>query len=1018
MIYKLSKIVQIIFRRVSVERLLDIRPEKGISCENIDSDYLHDLMLTYYKTFTDTEIELQLREVQVQMKGFYKDNGRHMDKHLHNRLDAFEILFVYIQGVLEFSQNKVVCKYQKLAEWNELVRATGEDLPVVTMRVLQYFKQGTECRNFSWKPIIGHNNTHLDRILSKGIADNHFHLRGSSSYFDISWINLMNYPAKNEFRKRFANIEKQRRDKNKKTEPQIPAQSYWIMNIQAALIRLYLCCRLTHMEIKLTEYQIDTQSILTYINQYESFRGFSEIISEIVSPIINEEEKYYTLHALINECELNEDCKRNYPYLLNFLKLFRFEGITIQKSPAGATLDVVINAIVRKKPVTQLDLCRDLLPPEVLKKCWHTATFSALEKMLLNPELLEVNLPDIQKVINGLFFNKNAEDYILTFLSGSIRHDEVEYEILSGERWFLYHMMKKILKNDSELTSKEKNLFFVYLRIKNDIRGELIQVNDLIGFKNFQIYQKRKDYFSRIRKLPEEEGKLARLAVQDVLNNKAVRYLEVRISPEDTAEQNLKDISGYDDAIIKPYNKDDLNVYEVNKAGHTCRNYPDITGFQKDDPRNRFYYVYHFTKQEDKPSSDEIEHQCRHYKYRRKIRRKANAIMEFRKKYPLYGQRIFGIDACSMEVGCRPEVFGCVFRELKNYSYLNRDSIYDVELPQLKITYHVGEVFLDIIDGLRAVDEAVRFLGMDCGDRIGHAIVLGIDAAKWYAYKGMQISITLQDYLDNIVWMHHALIKYHIKDMSSLKGWLEEKYALYFNYIYLYSESSHNDEGYIRGKYDINSYYLSWLLRGDEPDLYQVKNGKVIYNKPDIMEFYSVTREQQRKDDIRNIPEVVALYYMYHYNSEAKKRGREIKTFSIHDKYIEGAIKIQKALREEIVQRGISIETNPTSNVNISVMKGYEEHPIKTLYNLGLTTNEKEIMECPQMSVSINTDDKGVFSTRIENEYALLASALETVISPDQKPKYKRECIYAWLDNIREMGLRQAFGNNETIGNS
>ena len=77
--------------------------------------------------------------------------------------------------------------------------------------------------------------------------------------------------------------------------------------------------------------------------------------------------------------------------------------------------------------------------------------------------------------------------------------------------------------------------------------------------------------------------------------------------------------------------------------------------------------------------------------------------------------------------------------------------------------------------------------------------------------------------------------------------------------------------------------------------------------------------------------------------------------------------------------------------------------------NIGLTYNEQELESCPQMNVSINTDDKEVFVTRLENEYALLALALEQVRKADGTPKYKREFIYQWLDNIREMGLRQAF---------
>ncbi len=85
-------------------------------------------------------------------------------------------------------------------------------------------------------------------------------------------------------------------------------------------------------------------------------------------------------------------------------------------------------------------------------------------------------------------------------------------------------------------------------------------------------------------------------------------------------------------------------------------------------------------------------------------------------------------------------------------------------------------------------------------------------------------------------------------------------------------------------------------------------------------------------------------------------------------------------------------------------------HPIKTFYNLGLTKNEQELMECPQINVSINTDDKGVFATKLENEYALLAYAMEHEALSDGKKRYRKEFIYEWLDNIREMGIRQIFG--------
>lgn len=72
-------------------------------------------------------------------------------------------------------------------------------------------------------------------------------------------------------------------------------------------------------------------------------------------------------------------------------------------------------------------------------------------------------------------------------------------------------------------------------------------------------------------------------------------------------------------------------------------------------------------------------------------------------------ERILGIDAASNEVGCRAEVFGSVFRYLKNHIKVVDDGLTRKKLPQLGATYHVGEEFLDIADGLRAIDEAIHF---------------------------------------------------------------------------------------------------------------------------------------------------------------------------------------------------------------------------------------------------------------------------------------------------------------------
>ena len=100
------------------------------------------------------------------------------------------------------------------------------------------------------------------------------------------------------------------------------------------------------------------------------------------------------------------------------------------------------------------------------------------------------------------------------------------------------------------------------------------------------------------------------------------------------------------------------------------------------------------------------------------------------------------------------------------------------ELPQLCVTYHVGEDFLDLADGLRAIDEAVNFLNMECGDRLGHALALGIDVEEWYRKKNDMILISQQDYLDTLIWIYHRLIQFNIPDMGVFSTSIENEYAL------------------------------------------------------------------------------------------------------------------------------------------------------------------------------------------------------------------------------------------------
>ena len=64
MIHKLSRIVKMLFRRIPIERLLSLDEKKKVYYDCFPSEYLQELMLTYHKQFSDTEMHLQMSELQ------------------------------------------------------------------------------------------------------------------------------------------------------------------------------------------------------------------------------------------------------------------------------------------------------------------------------------------------------------------------------------------------------------------------------------------------------------------------------------------------------------------------------------------------------------------------------------------------------------------------------------------------------------------------------------------------------------------------------------------------------------------------------------------------------------------------------------------------------------------------------------------------------------------------------------------------------------------------------------------
>ncbi len=847
----------------------------------------------------------------------------------HQRVHVFDLLLVTLEDLLLMNHKQIECSYEHLMSWRLLCKVIGEEVPVSAKYAVRDYEQGLSRdhrKYYDWPLVVPHSNKAIDRLLEKGISDHHYHLWGSTPYFQVSWINLMNHPANVDFQQKLRRMIKDFYG----SEPGD------ILLVRTAWIRWYLWSRLSGY------YRLDAQ----------------EIAQERMAVC---------------------DCTDSHALIL-----------------------------MRR---------------------------------------------DLQSRINALGYENHILDYALNCFPSDTKPESEAYQILYGERALYHRVFFEYCKPESSrcLSRDDFALFFAYTLMRNLLRNKMVQVNDKMGFSNFQEYERRKfEFLGTNKKLRDY---LVQLAVTHVVQKPRMKELEIRISPSVEEMRRLeKSINSppgkfYIDRagriILAEYDKYQKFYYPLScycPISQQCTgNYHqqtlvDKAGIPLED---KYYYVFHFLRRQDtiiKDTSSITAYQdYRWGRYRRELLRQTLRIIHFRKRNPLLAQKLRGVDVASKEIGCRPEVFARVYRLLGEYAvgYTNHQSDERV-LPELGKTFHVGEDFLDVVDGLRAVDEAVKFLKLDRGDRLGHATVLGIDVETWYERKHWQVSMPAQDYLDNLVWVYHAMDAMNIQIDLQTRGWILKEFEHWFRIIYrnsisesriqrimelaekYYREHEQEDNGRYQQhacNFSIWDYYRAWSLRGDDPECY--RSGW--YKKP--ADYASMFPRSAYMDHDtfpenygeRYVPEYSLLNYLYQYDYHVRLEGQRRIRVEIPTYYAKVVKLIQTALRNQICNRCISIETNPTSNLLISPIRAYAEHPLLVFNNKGLRVTGTEDNENGQLHVSINTDNNGVFYTSLEMEYALMLRSVEAIKDKDGTYRFTPDEIYTWANHIREMGSEQSF---------
>ncbi len=548
--------------------------------------------------------------------------------------------------------------------------------------------------------------------------------------------------------------------------------------------------------------------------------------------------------------------------------------------------------------------------------------------------------------------------------------------VMASERKLMYECFRRIYSNKYTDTDFP-TLFYAYLAYKESFRHAILQLNTRVGFANFSYYEELKSDFILEKYYPL----LYKAAIEGFIGYKKNRFIEARIVPKDSAEKIEKSLA-------------------------------DIFNSLREENKDKCSIIFHFIKKRDE--SYKKDKAIRHNELRQEVKKQAFAIYEFRKKKDtenLIGS-VVGIDAANSEIFTRPEVFAQAFRFLRGHEVFATEH----DRPNdLNITYHVGEDFLDVADGLRAVEETMIFLGLRNGDRLGHTLVLGTDVRKYYAKRYNTVCASKQVLLDNFAWLHHKCIR--LNGSASLRGFLETMFHKYFRDLYderFWKMSSRFSKMFSEPDFeweqldDVETYYLSWLLRGDSPtfgtdfDFYdEMPDDSIEKQWIDAGLNHHVGVEMaSRNSNARK------LYDMYH-SSKFAGKSQAVDSFTLPVDYREDFYELLEMIQEQLLckieRKHIAIECNPSSNYKIGEMERYDQHPILRFFNYGIDTPYKS----HNIAVSINTDDQGVFSTSLEREYSLMALAMER--NELKGHKNSPRAVVEWLDRVREMSMEQRF---------
>ncbi len=487
---------------------------------------------------------------------------------------------------------------------------------------------------------------------------------------------------------------------------------------------------------------------------------------------------------------------------------------------------------------------------------------------------------------------------------------------------FLFKCLDYLRSNQEDKTFAL--LFWDYIRTKNIYHCFLVQGNAIEGLSYFRenyfdsgklLKPVRKNYFNNLSNLME---------ILD--SNGRLEKIEIRTSPE-----------------VK-----DIRILQKGIEDHSKKN-------QQPD----FGIVVHFVKKKIKLSK-KTEYKDQLNLFSRLVLVDYLRLKHYVEKYhDMHNRppRIVGIDVAGGEMDLPNWIFlapFCLFREWWR-KYIGTGSI--------GYTFHAGEDFYTLMQGLRHVGEILMFFPWEDGDRIGHGVSLALDAKAWQERHPV-VTAPREVLMDDMLWELDLYSSGIITPpFPSIITRLEYEVSRMSSAIYGKSHPTRLLIDTYKTKYNIAGLYAAGLLHDFfSSEFSPTFENRLSGNSPEI----ELLKKTLSDSGIRkNCTTVESVYKCF--SAEEEQQRLE---------------SIQNRLIDLCTEKNIAIESCPTSNLVIRNLHDYSEVPgVKMLHN-GFP------------NLLINTDNPLTFATSLDEEYLHTYLALKK-LGADNPGDIIRNCCNA-----------------------